>query len=850
MKTILKRFFGFLKQNYDLLFFSLLLFLVSLDLSLLTLRIRTDDGSSILMKINYVFLCLWLLTRVLSFFIKPTEKIKDRLINNKQNVILFSLLISIALLSFFNVIITSVRDGGRVVLSFEFYNSYLLFIFAIVFIYLIVTMQKQKVTNYIVVFFAIFIALVFVFGFLSGRGRHWAGYSEWNDLDFNFSNPNLTAMILIAIEMILIYAFFLFNTKIMRLFVLALCGCLGIFIYLTSSRNGLFSLGLSLLLIFILKLSYSYNKKHFMTNKGLVFFFLLLPLFFSSLYFIIYRFSNGDIIFTGEYSFKSLGSRFGIWRTGYVLIESSPLFGSYFKAGDGTGAFQYHNSLINIAVGYGLPVLILVIAFLFIAIKPAISKKQLTFNQIIALILLLSSYQLGIFEAAFFCSGLGTYVLGFSFFALIQYPHDKNLFVEKAAFLQIPYEKPNRPVLYINSVINGSTGKIVGFLHETNISKGIDSRIIFGRGDECCDSNYYVKSSINFFVRLSQVFSHIFKNPYGFSYLSTYQIISTIKSINPSVVHLHCLNDNYVNIYILSRFLGKNNIPTILTHHAFFMFIGNCGGYPFNGCNNYENGCKKCPYFKTALGKFLAKVAFQRMKYAISFFDNNHFASVSVSPWLLKCVSKSPIFENKDNICIINGKVENDERPLLSGYAPLLSLHGYKKLLFVTSSLTNPLKGAFFLKNLSSLLPENYRIIVASLDKGNATDSSKIVFTNPSKEELSYLYSHCDTTIILSKMETYSMPVMESLIKGTPVVGFLSGGPESITISHFSLFSEYGNLNKLVDNIVLMNDRIFDRATIVKEANAKYSSEVFYEQYFNLYKSMRVYSAGFNEIDI
>lgn len=70
-----------------------------------------------------------------------------------------------------------------------------------------------------------------------------------------------------------------------------------------------------------------------------------------------------------------------------------------------------------------------------------------------------------------------------------------------------------------------------------------------------------------------------------------------------------------------------------------------------------------------------------------------------------------------------------------------------------------------------------------------------------SREELASLYSVANVTLMLSKRETYSMVTAESLCCGTPVVGFLAGGPESIAIEKFSAFVEYGDLKAIKASI-------------------------------------------------
>ena len=93
-----------------------------------------------------------------------------------------------------------------------------------------------------------------------------------------------------------------------------------------------------------------------------------------------------------------------------------------------------------------------------------------------------------------------------------------------------------------------------------------------------------------------------------------------------------------------------------------------------------------------------------------------------------------------------------------------------------------------------------------------------------------------DKYLSLSKRETFSLPVAEALCSGTPVAGFLSGGPETICIDKYCKFCEYGNLDSLIELIKEDND--FDRLVISKEAKEKYSLENMANGYIKIYKEL------------
>lgn len=89
-----------------------------------------------------------------------------------------------------------------------------------------------------------------------------------------------------------------------------------------------------------------------------------------------------------------------------------------------------------------------------------------------------------------------------------------------------------------------------------------------------------------------------------------------------------------------------------------------------------------------------------------------------------------------------------------------------------------------------------------------------------------------------SKKETFSMPVAESLCCGTPIVGFLAGGPESIAIPQYSEFVEYGNTELLKEAIEKQINAVIDKNEVAEKAKCKYSSETMARDYYNLYMEL------------
>ena len=109
-----------------------------------------------------------------------------------------------------------------------------------------------------------------------------------------------------------------------------------------------------------------------------------------------------------------------------------------------------------------------------------------------------------------------------------------------------------------------------------------------------------------------------------------------------------------VNIYKLLSFLKKNNIRTVVTNHAEFLYTGNCA-YETN-CEKWKIGCEKCPNLYSASASKVfdrTKTAWGKMKKGFDGFNNIRI--VSVSPWITSRAKQSPIMDGKQFYTVLNG---------------------------------------------------------------------------------------------------------------------------------------------------------------------------------------------------
>ncbi|MFA5442461.1 MAG: glycosyltransferase [Bacilli bacterium] len=390
-------------------------------------------------------------------------------------------------------------------------------------------------------------------------------------------------------------------------------------------------------------------------------------------------------------------------------------------------------------------------------------------------------------------------------------------------------------ILLINVVYNkGSTGVIVNNLYDYYSVLGHEVSVAYGRGQLIKEKDIY-KVGNEFEANVHHFFSKITGNMYGGMLFSTNKLIKIIQKIEPDIVHIHCINGYFTNIYRLIKFIKINKLKVVLTNHSDFMFTANCGYSLW--CDNWKNKeCRGCPRVKEFNGPFSLNRThsfYIKMKKAFEGMTGIHVTGVS--PWLTDRVKQSPIFSSFPISTVLNGvsleltNIRNEENPYTS-VNPL----NKKIVLYVTANFDEVEKGGSYIFEIAKLCPEEIFVVIGSTEKKIIEN---IIFVGRVKSsDLAKYYYYADASLLLSKRETFSMVVAESLICGTPVVGFLSGGPEAIAIKEYSSFVENGDVSSLVASLnkVLMTQN--DKHYIMKMADEKYSVKASAEEYLNIYQ--------------
>ncbi len=349
-------------------------------------------------------------------------------------------------------------------------------------------------------------------------------------------------------------------------------------------------------------------------------------------------------------------------------------------------------------------------------------------------------------------------------------------------------------IVQINVVYgSGSTGKIVQVLHEEYLKHGHDSYVLFGRG-AAHSGKRIIRSGFLFEAKLWRFIQLFTGNFLAGSPLSTWNLKRHIKKLKPDVVHLHCINGNMCNVFSLFKWLRIKGYKTVLTHHAKFMFTGGCG---LNMCEKYSQGCGNCPHKQEFFGKWCSDRSSRNIRRLDKLqMTGAWIKHVYVSYWLKEQAVKSAVLFNADNHVVLNPV----DSKIFNTVSIRKALHG-RSYVFFPTSLRSDIKGWNWIEPVGAGLEDmGLDLLVTGLGQDRFSSPNIYDIGCISDQGLmAEYYRQAKATLILSQCESFSMPVIESLLCGTPVFGFEAGGPESICpASMRSHFVKQGDINALL----------------------------------------------------
>lgn len=337
-----------------------------------------------------------------------------------------------------------------------------------------------------------------------------------------------------------------------------------------------------------------------------------------------------------------------------------------------------------------------------------------------------------------------------------------------------------RKILFINSVCNGSTGKICKDLYDIATNEGYECCIVYGRGE--APNGYKTIKIGNEFDLYAHVAKTRLFDEHGFgSKRATTLFLKQVDLFKPDIIHLHNIHGYYINIELLFDYLKQHNeIKVIWTLHDCWAFTGHCAYFTFSKCDQWIDGCRNCQslkdYPKNILFSSVNKNYFQKKNL---FTSLNNLFLVTPSNWLKELVKQSFL---KEYPCFV---IHNG-----------IDTHLFKKKNIIRNNKVNILgaanvwdnrKGLKDFYELNNIIDHNkFEITLVGLsDKQLKTLPNNILGIKRTKniEELVDIYNKADILFNPTLEDNYPTVNLEAQACGTPVATYNNGGSRETLFS-------------------------------------------------------------------
>lgn len=413
--------------------------------------------------------------------------------------------------------------------------------------------------------------------------------------------------------------------------------------------------------------------------------------------------------------------------------------------------------------------------------------------------------------------------------------------------------------LLISTYDNGGAAKSCLRLHQGLLDEGVQSKVLLrDKTNQNIRETYLIDNlenalklkltrkaiellkQLNLFNSKEDIFKkNRSKGLEMYSYPDSYYDLKNTDFYEKSdLINLHWV----ANFIDYTSFFKNNEKPIFWTLHD---------QNPFTGGEHYkemflgmdENGFPiKREIKKNEYEEF--KKVLEKKKEALKGADS--LTIVTPSNWLAEEARKSELFSSYQTHVVPYGIDSIKFRPRNKEYSrEILNIPKDKKvILFVADSILNERKGYRYLKKaLEKVDSDDYVLCSVGANSGFINNNSQIIELGPIYDELlmSIIYSSADVFVIPSLMDNLPNTVLESLMCGTPVIGFPVGGiPDMIVHGENGFLTESLSVKGLVKSIeMFLSDSVkFKRDGIAFSARKKYDLNVQAKKYISIFDSI------------
>jgi glycosyltransferase involved in cell wall biosynthesis len=314
------------------------------------------------------------------------------------------------------------------------------------------------------------------------------------------------------------------------------------------------------------------------------------------------------------------------------------------------------------------------------------------------------------------------------------------------------------------------------------------------------------------------------------------------------IIHLHWINFAFLSLRSLKRIL-RSGKPVVWTFHDMWAFTGGCH-YALD-CTRYHGQCSHCPYLKRPGADDLSSRLWKKKE---KLFRENRFIVVTPSEWLCDCTRSSALLGHMDVKLIRYSLDQTLFKPAGRETACRnLGIDPAKKyILFGAAAVRSLVKGFDYFLEAARILERDLgaesgvEILLFGKTRGGEEQMFPLPTRNiayiSSVQTLVELYSAAHLFALPSLQDNSPNTIIESLLCGTPVVGFrTSGVPEMFEHLENGYVAEYKSSEDLARGMRwVLESENYEALSAASRQSAvrRYSMERAAEEHVILYNQL------------
>lgn len=303
------------------------------------------------------------------------------------------------------------------------------------------------------------------------------------------------------------------------------------------------------------------------------------------------------------------------------------------------------------------------------------------------------------------------------------------------------------------------------------------------------------------------------------------------------IVHIHNAHGYYIDYLRLIAALRDK--PVVWTWHDMWGATGRCG--QSEDCERWKKACTPCPNLSFYPAAWIDNSGAEYARKFAVFAALRYLTIVCPSQWLAGVAAERGY--SRDRIIVIPNPVDTKVFRCIDQLEARAALgldKGRPIALFVAEDCGNPVKGYSDFCEATKALDCDAMAVGRPPDRvaGHVLHAGRI----DNRETLAKYYAAADVMLIPSYAENLPNTVVESLVTGTPVIGYDVGGIPSQLTDDWSIVVPKGDKHALAQGLErLLRDVTRVRGIseqLARESRARWSSEQVMNAYREVYESL------------